>query len=144
MITARLKGVKFHGAQLTAATREAAVRRLAEAAVLVQTEAKRMHRGHGEPSEPGEPPHIQSETLRNSISVVPDFPAGRVFVAALRPDGYEGVWYAAIHEEGLGRHPRRAFLKPALDRMQSKIVAKMKDLNIAHTSAGAGLKVGPL
>jgi hypothetical protein len=141
MITAKLKGVKIHSAALGSAVREAAVKRLAQVGVKVQTEAKRMTRGHGKPSEPGEPPHIQSSRLCDSISVVPMFKDGKVFVIAVRPSGYVGTWYAAIHEEGLGKHPRRAYLKPALYRVQSKMAGEFKNLDIAHTSAGAGLRL---
>ena len=140
MITAKMKSVKIHKRAMESAVREASVKRLAEAAVIVQTEAKRMTRGHGKPSEPGTPPHIQSKRLQESITVMPDFPSGRAFVVAARPSGYVGTWYAGIHEEGLGRHPRRAYLRPALLRMQSKLAKKFKNLDLAHTTAGWQLR----
>lgn len=95
---------------------EAAV---AEAAVRIQAEAKRLlsKRGPGPPSPPGQPPALQTGQLRQSVQVDLSGLSRRNPIARVGP----GVPYAAVHEFGGTRHPKRPYMKPAADKVQSKL-----------------------
>lgn len=84
-------------------------------AMEVEREAKlSMRKGGGKahvPSAPGTPPNVQTGNLRSSISWAR---MGASWVIGPTTQGY----YGRYHEHGSRRHPRRPFMRPALDRVR--------------------------
>lgn len=88
--------VKMNTRGVMAAAAAGRRRGLAKCAMLVEREAKRLlSRGGGKshkPSAPGQPPHVQTGTLRSSLGFAV-LPTGRAIVGATEV-------YAKVHEHG--------------------------------------------
>ncbi len=113
--------------ELSAAAKKEAQKRLIAMGESIATDARTsMVLGHGKPSRPGTPPHIQTGELKNSIGVRKE--DGVVYVATKRPEGWSGFWYPPVHEFGLGKFPRRPFLRPAFNRALARLADSFKDL----------------
>ena len=88
--------VKMNTRGVMAAAAAGRRRGLAKCAMLVEREAKRLlSRGGGKshkPSAPGQPPHVQTGTLRSSLGFAV-LPTGRAIVGATEI-------YAKVHEHG--------------------------------------------
>ena len=113
--------------ELSAAAKKEAQKRLRTVAGKIAQDARSsMVPGHGKPSRPGTPPHIQRGELKRSIKVIQDEES--VVVTTARPDGWSGFWYPPVHEFGLGKFPRRAFLRPAFNRAMARLADSFKDL----------------
>lgn len=68
-----------------------------------------------EPSNPGDPPHLRTGTLRASVQTAWDPATKSVVVGSTRT-----AWYGKIHEHGGRFHPKRPFAMPALLRARPK------------------------
>lgn len=146
-ITFKVKTV-FRDKELLACVEEATLQRYMKAGLLVEREAKRsMRKGGGkghEPSEPGQPPHVQSGTLRGSITTARDEKRNSVVVGPT-----EIAWYGRLHEYGgtfTGRKrtvtfPERPFMRPALQKAMSQFPDLMKDLPLSTTPTGQKLNM---
>ena len=88
-------------------------------------------RRRGFPSKPGTPPHSQTGTLKKSIIAEEDRNTGNVQVGPSGPG-----WYGRLHEFGLGKHPERPFMVPALEKERRRLPEGFKDMKIARTKAG--------
>ena len=119
------------------AVNQASVNPFAKAASMVEREAKiSMKRGGGKkgtPSPAGDPPNVQSGVLRGSIktekSTTGIWRIGPTLIA----------WYGKIHEFGGRHHPRRPFMRPALERVRKFFPQLFKNLPISKTPAGRKL-----
>lgn len=120
------------------AIRSACVAPLDKAAALVEAEAKTSMKAGGgaahTPSTPPDPPHVQTGTLRASISWAP-IAGGKSRIVGPTTQ----AWYGRIHEfggwftrKGGGKayYPRRAFMHPALKRVREKCAKLFKGLNL--------------
>lgn len=117
-----------------------------KAGLLVEREAKlSMHKGGrfegprgGKmriPSEPGDPPNVQTGNLRGSITTARENDLfGRVIVGPTR-----AAWYGRLHEHGGRHHPKRPFMRPALVEVRQKFPALFLGLKLAKTPAGQKL-----
>lgn len=85
---------------------------LSQFAAAVERAAKTSMRSGGGrarvPSPPGTPPHVQTSALRSSIGYAKD---DVTWIAGPTER------YGRIHEFGIGRHPQRAFMRPALQKV---------------------------
>lgn len=144
---------------------QASVDALTKCALAVESEAKRSMRGGGgnlhEPSTPPAPPHVQTGTLRASITYAIERTA-RGFTALVGVP--KTVWYGKIHEYGgmfavkqhqrrkrkdlqemitVSAHsrdvPERPFMRPALEMARAKFAGMFKNLKLAQTAAGRKL-----
>lgn len=90
------------------------------------------------PSDPGQPPNVQTGNLRNSITHAPTR-RGTVIVGP----GARIASYGKIHEKGGqygGRnYPARPFMRPAMNNSRRDIRRVMKGLPAAKTVAGRRL-----
>jgi len=68
---------------------------------------------NGEPSAPGEPPHLQTGALRSSVHTAKT-KKGTVVVGPTEE-------YGAKHEFGLRNYPPRPFMRPAFREIESDI-----------------------
>jgi hypothetical protein len=142
--------------QVRKAVEEASVGRLAQCAFLVEAEAKLgMRAGGGTPSKtktgrdreyynsmrggyviaskPGDPPHTQVGTLKSSIQAALTWYGTYVVGPTLM------AWYGRIHEFGGRFHPKRPFMRPALNRARRKFTALFRGIPIAFTPSGRWL-----
>lgn len=103
---------------------DAAKERLEKAGAILATEAKKsMRRGggqEGEPSAPGEPPNVQSGTLRSSIQSAIENETTVVVGPTEK--------YGKYHEFGTRMHPQRPFMRPAYDRKKREILEQFEDM----------------
>lgn len=84
--------------------------------------SKKWKRGH--PSRPGMPPHIQTGTLKRSISYDAPSKCHRRIGSTLQAQGGEGTHsYAWYLEHGTKRMAARPYLRPALRRKRKEILA---------------------
>jgi HK97 gp10 family phage protein len=145
----------LYESEVKQAIAEAVIDPLRKCAMAVEAEAKRsMKKGgrirgvrgrvlrHGVPSAPGEPPHVQTGTLRASIQHAP-------FKTLMGTETYivgpgRVAWYGRIHEYGYqfgGRKwPARPFMRPALATAQQKFPNLFRALKLAQTRAGRKTK----
>ena len=104
-------------------------------ALNILTDARKsMRKKKGVPSAPGRPPHSQTGTLRKNIVASQDKKTGNVRVG-LSADG----WYGRVHEFGGRKHPKRPFLKPALDKETPHLPNEFRYVDLAATQAGKKL-----
>jgi hypothetical protein len=126
------------------AVKEAKVKPLAKAALLVEREAKASMKEGGRtkqkgprggkiqiPSPVGTPPHVQTGTLRASIAIAKTM--HETYLVGPRSI----AWYGRVHEFSK-RFPRR-FMFPALVRERRKFPALFKNAPLANTRAGRKL-----
>ena len=118
-----------------------------KAALLVEREAKAsMGTGGGAagtPSEPGDPPNVQSGNLRASIRIastaIGTYLVGPTFMA----------WYGRLHEQpenpvaagtveefGGRNFAQRAFMRPALAKVMRDFPKLFKGMRLGDTQAG--------
>ena len=83
------------------------------------------------PSRPGDPPHVQTGKLKRGVIAEMDPKTGNVNIG---PSG-EG-WYGRIHEFGLGKHPARPFMAPALEKRRRHLPEGFRDMKLSKTKAG--------
>lgn len=118
-----LSSIRIYAKRVVDAVEHEAPSRLRRCAMLVESAAKRsMRSGGGEaekPSPPGEPPHVQTGTLRSSISHA---------VIGLRAVVGPTEKYGKYHEFGSRMHPQRPFMRPALRRMQRELPELFKGM----------------
>ncbi len=130
------------------AVRDAGMKPLMKAGLLVERAAKVSMRAGGrktgprggkvhEPSDAPAPPHVQSGTLRGSISTS-ETSAFTVVVGPTSPP----AWYGVVHEFGGKKypaegHPPRPFMRPALDRTKSVFSKFWRNLPIAKFFRGS-------
>jgi len=146
MLTMKMR-FKVYEREAAAAVREATIDPLNKAGLLVEADAKRSMKkggrytgprgGKGQtPSAPGTPPHRQSGTLISSVTHGFDKRSVTMLVGATAP-------YGKVHEKGGewgGRnYPRRAFMRPALNRMMSRFRSLFRNLPVGTTPSGRGL-----
>ena len=86
--------------------------------------------GTGRPSDAPEPPGVLTGTLRRSFTTK----SARKFKGRVIASGGTNVKYARIHEYGLGRHPKRPFMKlgidsaiPSIKQQLTKIEKRVKE-----------------
>ena len=127
---------------ILAAAKEATDIGLGKVAVAVEREAKTSMKGGGKgrgsgkgtPSQPGEPPHVQSGTLRSAIA------SARKRVGLWLVGVMRFAWYGRVHEYGTlgkgGHHPPRPFLRPALRKVIAKVKAIFGRFALGKTAAG--------
>ena len=110
------------------AVKKASIKPLAQAALLVESEAKQSMRAGGGrkriPSKPGRPPHVRTGNLRASIS------HGRELGGSWVIGPTRQVRYGKIHEFGGRHHPMRSFMRPALMRAKKSFVKFFKGSKI--------------
>jgi phage gpG-like protein len=86
---------------------------------MVRTEAHRsisagsVSGKHHQPSPPGSPPNRDGGTLQAHIETSQPAP----YVARVT----SSAPYAAVHEFGGSKHPQRAYIRPARDKMKPKV-----------------------
>lgn len=121
---------------LREAVRKASVDPLAEAALMVEKEAKAsMSAGGGRaktPSAEGTPPHVQSGNLRASITTG-RLPNGNYIIGPTR-----NAFYGKIHEFGGRFHPARPFMRPALLKTRRRFPSKFKGARIRFRARRRG------
>ena len=132
------------------AVAQAIVKPLEACAILLRDEAQRLVSiaGGGEPSAPGQPPHLQTGRGRRYIFHAEDTQATTpTYVIGPTPPGWYMGW---IHERGGyfpwrvrefgGRYfPPRPFLRPARDAVAPSFPQFFISLPIASTPAGREL-----
>ena len=126
MAKRKLTLVEWYGEEFASAMRKQVALQMEKASESVARDARGLlNQRKGPPaSPPGSPPARRTGTLARSIGVgrVAGAKKGRVarvFVGsgvARTP-----LNYAAKHELGLGRYPKRPFLKPALEKNRKRI-----------------------
>lgn len=143
IVTFNSKNV-WNGPKVLAAVKKATIPSLWKCGLLVEAEAKKIlsvsgkvgkkkKKGNktdrGIPSTPPDPPHLQTGDLRKAIFTGQDEWTGRVYVGPTRQ-----VKYGKVHEFGGefgGRNfPRRAFMHPALENVQSQFPKFFASLKI--------------
>jgi len=140
--------VDWHGSEVARAVEEAILPPLKKCAVAVVREAKASMRRaggrEGEPSEPGQPPNVQSGVLRSNINYAPETVRdlfGRRTIVVVGPS--RNAAYGRIHEHGENvggrQYPERPFMAPALESAQRRFVQHFKNLRLAQTRAGRAL-----
>lgn len=83
------------------------------------------------PSKPGTPPHKQSGKLQKAVIATADKETGSV-----RVELHSDAWYGMLHEVGSRKHPKRPFLKPALQKHMDKLPDHLKGMDLSKTQAG--------
>jgi hypothetical protein len=117
---------------------------LVKAALAIERCAKFLLRiGGGKdrlPSDPGQPPHRQTNTLRNSITYA-SVPAKRSPSVIVGPTAMAP--YGKTHEFGLRvggvQYPERPFMTPAYDQAKTEFARFFHGLNLAQTPTGKRL-----
>jgi HK97 gp10 family phage protein len=84
------------------------------------------------PSDPGTPPNKQTGILRASITRAAT-ENQTVVVGPTMP-------YGQVHEFGGRHHPKRPFMRPALEKARGQFAEEFRDLPIAETPAGRSIK----
>ena len=122
--------LKMHSERVLKQVERMSMPRLLKCGNMVARDARKNmhHSDHGEPSAPGEPPHVQTGVLQASINAVVQ--AGQVVVQAWAKVGVKQWYYGEIHEYGGTKHPKRPFLKPALARMKAKFAEQFKRIDV--------------
>jgi len=98
---------------------------------LRQSRGRKTAKRRGVPSTAPDPPHVQTGRLKRGVIAEMDPKTGNVNIG---PSG-EG-WYGRIHEFGLGKHPARPFMAPALEKRRKHLPEGFRDMNIGKTKAG--------
>lgn len=110
-----LGSIKIYRRKVVKAMEKASDDSLRRCGMLVEDAAKRSMRAGGgkaqKPSPPGDPPHVQTGTLRSSIAH-----AVRGRTAVVGPTER----YGKYHEYGTRHHPERPFMAPALRKVEAK------------------------
>ncbi len=129
MISMRVSQIRVEKAAVMRRVKSSVKSPLTKCALLVENEAKRSMkkggrpakargprggRARGTPSAPGTPPHVQTGNLRASITHAMVSPT----LAIVGPT--REAWYGKVHEFGGRYHPKRPFMRPALNREKSK------------------------
>jgi hypothetical protein len=126
------------------AVRQAQTPRLARIALEIERQAKLSMKAGGrstgprggkvkKPSAPGTPPHVQTGNLRGSISTALTL----LYTYIIGPTS--SAWYAQLHEFGLGKFPKRPFMRPALMKIAHRMPQEFRNLPMALTPAGQRL-----
>lgn len=146
----RVNGVQldYDSKAIARMVKQASGKQLMQAGAIVERAAKESMRAGGReegprggkrriPSDPGKPPHVQTGTLRGSVTHAMT-ETGSVIVGPTRI-----AWYAAIHEKGGefgGRDfPARPFMVPALVSSTAQIKGTLKDMKLSSTPEGQRL-----
>lgn len=137
MIKTSLTGPKVDHEKVRRAVERASVEPVRKCGLLVEADAKRSMKAGGahgrvgprggyvrEPSDPDTPPHVQRGALRASIQTA----TTRRRTAVVGPTEL----YGKVHEFGTRTHPQRAFMLPALKRMQPKFPTKFRRLKLGR------------
>ncbi len=118
-----LSSIRIYAKRVVDAVEHEAPSRLRRCAMMVESAAKRSMRSGGgkaeKPSPPGEPPHVQTGTLRSSISHA---------VSGLTAVAGPTEKYGKYHEFGTRLHPQRPFMRPALRKVQRDMPNLFKDM----------------
>ncbi len=117
---------------------------LVKAALAIERCAKFLLRiGGGKPhvpSDPGQPPHRQTNTLHNSITYARN-PTKRSPSVIVGPTATAP--YGKTHEFGLRvggiQYPERPFMAPAYERARTEFAAFFRRVNLAQTPTGKQL-----
>jgi len=131
--------------EVIAAVKQAQIPALIKCGLVVEREAKISMRTGGKvqdasgkikskPSAPGTPPNVQEGNLKSSIQTAGPTNTGTILVGPTKE-----AWYGKIHEFGSRFHPKRPFMRPALQRMKSLFPKMFASLPLGTTMAGRSL-----
>jgi len=122
--------IKMTPGKLKRAVRAAVPESALRCAIIVEGDAKALMRIGGgiahTPSKEPKPPHVQTGTLRASIRS-----AKTATGAVVGPTES----YGAVHEFGGRHHPKRPFMRPALDKAKPRFAKQFK--NMVKTSGAS-------
>ena len=133
----------LHPKQLMGAVQEASFSPQEKCAELVKLEAKRLLSvgggkgravGKGKPSQPGEPPRLQSGNLRLSIKWE-RWKNGYIIGPTVAAP------YGKYLERGTRKMAARPFMRPALLNMKSRFIQKFRNANLNRTRFGRWLNL---